>query len=1000
MKHKRVLCVLRLAMAMMMVSLLFTSLVWAQETGFIETFDDPALPGWEHSPNASVEAGVLHINGDGFAFHGGLWDDMELVLRARRMGDGELLILYSWSDEGAYLLRLGMEVSALQRDVGGQLTEFGGTDVSIMANEWFEVKIIAAGGNHEVYLNDELFIVANDPDRLPPGGLGFRVEGDALGEFDELSLTSEGVVEPVEGEAEETPGKAPSGEILPLSQLTWVRTGGPPGGLGYDIRYNFDDPTIWYVTDTSAGVSISTDNGYTWEQSNSGIETLGGATGDSVPIFCLTVDPHNPQIIWAGTDKNGHIYKSIDGGLTWEEKNEGVTIEYDMLSFRGFTVDPRTSDIVYAMGETALTGNNVWGDRVGGVVYKTENGGEHWELIWDGGMPSSLARYMWIDPRDPDVLYVSTGIFDRGAIGEGDPATDADPYGGLGILKSIDGGVTWRELNEANGLMHLYIGSLYMHPDDPDVLLAAAGHMIPDQTGPHFVQEGRIPWGIYRTTDGGETWVQVLEPAPELVFQVFSSVELCPSDPNIAYAGSDLAIYRSDDAGATWDMVAGSTAGWGPPGVKAGFPIDMQCDPRDANRIFVNNYSGGNFLSEDGGRTWQNASKGYTGAQLIGIAVDPFNPARVFVGGRSGAWYTEDAGDTWYGLQNPGDPTPIAGGEQGGVAFDPSRGNHILIGGGDGILEWVASESLWQGRSPAPPYGPETSVIVYAPSDPSVVYAGSADHNTMVLSETYEGGEGVIVSYDGGTSWANITGSEFLGAPVTDLFVDPTDFQIAYAATQRGLFKTADGGQSWTRLSGLPGEEVRSVGISPADPSHILAGLYGRGLYLSSDGGGNWQQISAGLEPNGNHRDIIFDPTNPDVVYTSDIASGVYRSEDGGLSWFKLSKGLTNRSATGLSLSADGLHLYAATSGGGVYRMDLNGQPPVSTGSTLLEESAEEAEPTAMETQETQPEAAPEAEEPTDERGFRLPCLGGAIPLALVGVILTTGVYARGRMRS
>jgi hypothetical protein len=80
--------------------------------------------------------------------------------------------------------------------------------------------------------------------------------------------------------------------------------------------------------------------------------------------------------------------------------------------------------------------------------------------------------------------------------------------------------------------------------------------------------------------------------------------------------------------------------------------------------------------------------------------------------------------------------------------------------------------------------------------------------------------------------------------------------------------------------------------------------------------------------------------------------------------------------------------------------MDLNGQPPVSTGSTLLEESAEEAEPTAMETQETQPEAAPEAEEPTDERGFRLPCLGGAIPLALVGVILTTGVYARGRMRS
>ena len=118
------------------------------------------------------------------------------------------------------------------------------------------------------------------------------------------------------------------------------------------------------------------------------------------------MDPHDPQIIWVGTDKNGHIYKSTDGGHTWEEKDEGVTIEYDWLSFRGFTVDPRSSDIVYAMGEVQYGGNNVWGDRVGGVVYKTVDGGDHWELIWDGGIPSSLARYMWIDPRDPDVVLL------------------------------------------------------------------------------------------------------------------------------------------------------------------------------------------------------------------------------------------------------------------------------------------------------------------------------------------------------------------------------------------------------------------------------------------------------------------------------------------------------------------------------------------------------------------------------------------------------------------
>jgi hypothetical protein len=106
------------------------------------------------------------------------------------------------------------------------------------------------------------------------------------------------------------------------------------------------------------------------------------------------------------------------------------------LTFRGFTVDPNSSDIVYAMGETSdpIIGQGTWGDGTGGVVYKTTDGGEHWVEIWEGGMPSSLARYMWIDPRNTDVLYVSTGIFDRGAVGEGDPDTDPDPFGGLGIL--------------------------------------------------------------------------------------------------------------------------------------------------------------------------------------------------------------------------------------------------------------------------------------------------------------------------------------------------------------------------------------------------------------------------------------------------------------------------------------------------------------------------------------------------------------------------------------
>jgi len=134
--------------------------------------------------------------------------------------------------------------------------------------------------------------------------------------------------------------------------------------------------------------------------------------------------------------------------------------------------------------------------------------------------------------------------------------------------------------------------------------------------------------GIYRTTDGGENWTQTLAG-----FEVFSSVEMCPSDPNIVYAGSIDSIYRSEDAGVTWRTVASP---WGPPGVSVGFPIDMQCDPRDTERIFVNNYGGGNFLSEDGGKTWVNASQGYTGAQVFGVSITPAEPERVYVAGFGG----------------------------------------------------------------------------------------------------------------------------------------------------------------------------------------------------------------------------------------------------------------------------------------------------------------------------------------------------------------------------
>lgn len=729
-------------------------------------------------------------------------------------------------------------------------------------------------------------------------------------------------------------------EPLPASSLTWVRTGGPPGGLGYDIRYNFDDPDTWFVTDAFAGVHISTDNGLTWHDSNTGIPGQFGATGDGIPVFCLTVDPNDPQILWAGTQNTGHIYKSTDGGQTWQERDDGVTIEYDLLSFRGFTIHPNTSDIVYAMAETtsiALGGESIWSNGIGGVIYKTTDGGEHWDVIWDGGMPSSLARYMWIDNRaTDDVLYVSTGIFDRGAVGQGDPETD--PLGGLGVLKSTDGGQTWEELDKANGLDILYIGSLYMHPDDPDILLAAAGHVW-ESRGMYLEylgQEGINPTGVYRTIDGGEHWSKVLEPPLEHLSEAMSSVEFCPSNPNIAYAGSDLAIYRSEDAGLTWELVSGGPDGWGPLGVKAGWPIDMQCDPRDTNRVFSNNYGGGNFLSEDGGRTWRNASQGYTGATLFRVQVSPVNPARAYAVGRSGGWHTDDGGTRWYGLNYP----EAVGGEWQSVWIHSSQPDHLLASEGfGGILESTNGGASWDLRwsiseisSVLDPDIPNQVVTAFAASDPTTIYAGlcydycSPRHEKIACQLP---GAGVLVSLDGGTSWQRAVDENLRDMCVINLAVVPNNAQTVYAAAASGLFKTTDGGATWTVLNGLPeGVTVRAVAVDPADTQHVLAGVEGWGVYASTDGGDTWQPSYIGLETNNSLHDIVFDPANSQVVYTSDHFSGVYRSIDGGLTWVKINNGLRTRSVNGLSISADGQHLYAATNGEGTFRLDVSGQPP------------------------------------------------------------------------
>jgi photosystem II stability/assembly factor-like uncharacterized protein len=704
----------------------------------------------------------------------------------------------------------------------------------------------------------------------------------------------------------------------------WMQLGGPPGGLGYDIRYDFSDFERWYVTDDFAGFFYSMDRGLTWTNGNQGLPTWG--EGNTIPVFSATVDPHNPAIVWTGLDHLGHIYKSTDRAQTWVQMDNGVTPN-NGLSFRGFSVDPRSSDIVYAAAEVVSTvfieaGKKPQGTTgSGGRVYRTTDGGKNWELIWEG---DALARYVWVAPDDPNRIYVSTGIFDRFPLNFPQNATP-DNAGGVGILRSADGGRTWTTLGAQNGLHCLSIGSLYIKPDDSRSLLAGAGSMMGISYETVNGQPDMPFGGVYLTTDGGDHWQEVI---PN---EHIGAVEYCQQNPSIAYAASERAVFRSNDGGQTWTQRSSADRPtWGPPGLSPGMPIDMQTDPQDCDRVFINNYVGGNFLSEDGGQTWMIASRGYTGADPPRVFVDPTNAAHVWTVTRMAPWESPDGGFTWNPMAYP---ALIAGGET--MGMDPANARHVLIDSMASLFETEDGGQTWSKRldticpadvGEAGCEGTMFSEIVFAPSDPQTVYAGS--RNTSVPLDLTDAtslrGTGIAKSTDGGETWTRLTDPKIARLGIVAIAVSPTDPQVVYAggSAGAGVFKSTDGGQSWNSASqGLlqPVGAVRALAIDPADPNHIFMGGE-QGLFVSTDGAASWTQVAAGLDANARVSDIIFDAAHPGVVYAATLAGVVY-STDGGQSFLPLNQGLNERqlAATSLALSADGSVLYAT--GVGVFRL-------------------------------------------------------------------------------
>ena len=560
-------------------------------------------------------------------------------------------------------------------------------------------------------------------------------------------------------------------------------------------------------------------------------------------------------------------------------------------------------------------------DKAMGRIYRSEDGGISWEMIWEG---ENLVRYLIIHPNDPNTLFASLGIFDREA-NDSNCSLVPPVQGTGGVIKLAKQGSGWDiwYLDTAKGLTDHNVGSLVMHPENPDILIAGAGN------NACSIYNHNNTWyntgGVFLTTNGGNTWTKTLSN------DVITSVEFAPSNPNIAYAGSQNKIYKSTNGGFTWTIISGTDYPWGPEGVQSGFPIDFLVHPDNPNTIYSNNYGGGNVLSVDGGVEWELASQGYTGALMLGVDANPQQPALVYSAARSGAFRSLVGGNEWEGISHKPAHLPSVY----DIAVKPDEPNIILVSQEllGKIYRSTDHGKDWKEVFILPGIVPGQDVdqhglkrIVFAPPPNSnVVYAGSC-RGSVALDAKITASKGVWKSTDGGETWNEANDTNINTKCIADLAVQVGNPNVIYAASPAGgLYKTNNGGSNWSLLSTLPATNVHSVAVHPTNSMVIYAGTFNQGVYKSTNAGASWTPMTAGMEPNDYIRSLVIDPADPDIIWAGSWSTGVYRWVPSEGRWAHVNSGLNTRSVMDLFISPDGSFLYAASSGEGVFRL---GDPP------------------------------------------------------------------------
>ncbi|HET7452826.1 MAG TPA: hypothetical protein VFL12_08805 [Thermoanaerobaculia bacterium] len=574
-------------------------------------------------------------------------------------------------------------------------------------------------------------------------------------------------------------------------------TGGPEGGVVIQAVFSPADKNIVVACGYFGSIYYSEDGGQTWTRTrNAG--ALGGA-------FTAAFDPSSPSVVYAGATIG--VGRSADSGKTWTVVSHGLPDNRVNALF----VDPAHSGTVLA------------GTAVG--LYRTTDSGADWSPFGTG-LPAGISvDQLSADPSNPQTLLANTSygtVFrstDGGATWGNvsglppspsidevrfDPTTPGRAFAGAStVYRSTDHGASWNAVSDSS-----FLGTVNEFAFLPGVVLVATND------------------ALEKSTNGGVSWTKVHNgiPASETFF---NGVAVSPGPSPIIIAAVEAnGIVRSTDGGATWAVAKAGMIG----NVS---PTSIAIDPSNPKRVVAGlNFSGAVHTS-DGGRSWTWIPD--LGAGTVYSAIDVPGAAGHFVVGAFGTYSSTDGGNTWH------QSSPQILDNVYALAAGTST-THPLFAGTLAMGVWRSTDGggSWHQTAAGLPSGGEVDALAVGPAPASVVYAGLSDGS-------------VWRSGDSGGSWQPAGSPDSTG--VNSMAADPNHANVLYAATENGVYKSTDGGSSWSSLNAALGYSGASFGMAmPAqEPGTVFVASFGGGAFVSHDDGATFGQI---------------DPNFPRVLYS------------------------------------------------------------------------------------------------------------------------------------